>query len=408
MMTYIPENLASMNKDEIKEWIKGQIPMDEAYKMLTGIDPARKGNVSSTIGQGEDVNPSMSLDYEKNLFYCHRTGFGGDIFNLIAGKKNIPAHEFVQILETLKNYVLNRSHRQQNTGIFHVKANNSTAHLITKGIPKAWVYFKKAMEYGYPDNENIKRAIKQYMEPKYSHTGQDMTPLHDYTATQLGWCEISNALVIPYGLNGVEAMELVYFTFSGKQIGAYPFKTHRQHLAFQKLHTVNGDHSFFSGTDDRPKVDLKPWPAGIGSETPPLKNDLYVLGEQGREVVICEGVKDAITARFHGFFAVAHHGGAFQAYKLAQIHNLFFDADGKETGAYVYAILDSDEAGRTGARKLMAEFFGRKHKPIIVDIGFFGGRGTGYDLHDFFTSGIDAGRIYKLMYESRLEAGYPL
>lgn len=408
-MTNIPENLASMTQEQVTAWLKDEVLLCEAYKLVSGVDPKRKGNVSSTIGKGEDVNPSMSMNYEKNLFYCHRTGFGGDIFNLIAGKKNIPAYEFSQIVETLKNYVLNRSHRQQNTGILHVQTPEyNTAHLISKGIPRAWNYFKKAMEYGYPDNENIKRAIEQYMKPKYGSHNQDMTPLHDYTATQLGWCGMSNALVIPYGLNGVEAMELVYFTFSGKNIGAYPFSTHRSCTAFQKIHAVNGDHSFFSGTEDRPKVDLKPWPVGIGLETPPILDDLYEQGVQGRQVVICEGVKDAITARFHGMYAVAHHGGAFQAYKLAKLNNLFFDADGKETGAYVYAILDSDEAGRTGARKLVAEFFGRKHKPIIVDIGYFGGRGTGYDLHDFFTSGIDAGRIYKLMYESRLEAGYPL
>ena len=410
-MTHIPENLASMKIEELVEWLKRAIPLNEGFMLATGVDPCDglcpgtyQINVSSIYGEGEDKRPSMSLDLAKGLFYCHRTNFGGDIFNLIAGKKNIQGGEFVRIVESLKNYVIRRGHGQQQAiKTFHLPTatpqKQPTAHLISQGVPKAWKYFRMAMRAGYGANPKVRKAIEQYMGPTYHspHYGKTrhMGPLYDYTAHQLGWCEISNALVIPYGLNGVTAMELVFFAEGKKCIGAYPFKTHRAHLAFQKLHTVNGDHSFFSGTTDRIDVELKPWPAGIGLETPP----------KDHSILLCEGVKDAITARFNGFFAVAHHGGAYQTHKMAQLHNLFLDKDGNELPAYIYAMVDSDEAGRKGGRKLRAAFSGRKNKPVIVDLGCHGLWGHGFDLTEFFRRNHSDGNLMGHLWRARIKAG---
>lgn len=405
-MTHITESLANMGNAMTKEWLKQEIPINEAYEIITGVDPCKglrpgthEFNTNSIFGEGDDKKPSMSLNLDKGVFYCHRTGFGGDIFNLISGQRNIPPRDFAKIVKTLKNYVVNRRTGQHQSIKIPPSKAPTNNHLISKGMPKAWKYFKKSMEYGYGDNPKIKQAIELYMKPKHHRISDkdiDMGPLYDYTATLLGWCDISNALVIPYGLNGVDMMELVFFVDGNKQIGAYPFKTHRASPAFQKIHSINGDHSFFSGTEGRPDVDLKPWPAGIGLETPPAIESIYGTGTTGHEIVICEGVKDAIMARYHGFYSVAHHGGTNQLKKIYNIHNLFLDADGNERPTYTYICMDSDTAGELGARMCRKAFHGRQNLPYIVDVGHQATRGDGYDLHDFFTDGFtgDMLRLY--------------
>jgi hypothetical protein len=397
-----------MTQSQTKEWLKREIPIDEAYKIITGVDPCkglRSGthefNTHSIFGKGEDKRPSMSLNIEKGLFHCHRTGFGGDIFNLISGQRTIPPRDFAKIVKTLKSYVLNRRTGQHQTIKIKASEAPTTNHLISQGIPKAWKYFRASMRAGYGANPKIKQTIELYMKPKNHHISDkdiDMGPIHDYVATEFGWCDLSNALVIPYGLNGVEMMELVFFVDGNKNIGAYPFKTHRASQAFQKIHTVNGDHSFFSGTEGRPDVELKPWPAGIGLETPPAIDDIYGTGAQGHEIVICEGVKDAIMARYHGFYSVAHHGGTSQLKKISNVHNLFLDEDGTERPTYAYICMDSDPIGEKGAIMCRGAFRGRQNMPYIVDVGHQGTRGDGYDLHDFFTDGF-TGDMLKMYFK---------
>ena len=40
-MTHIPENLSSMTQRQAKEWLKREVPIDEAYKIITGVDPCK-------------------------------------------------------------------------------------------------------------------------------------------------------------------------------------------------------------------------------------------------------------------------------------------------------------------------------------------------------------------------------
>ena len=381
-----------------KKDISQIMPLSDIYAIISGMNPyvynERKDEeikVHSVYGEGVDETPSMFINNRKGRFYCHRSGFGGGAPEMVAGKKVEP-HELGTIRRMIEQWARNGgcpNDHYEWTPDGEIVPPKSTEHLILKGIPKAWNYFRIAMRYGYKRNPQIMLAIKRYMSPAISPDNPEevMPPIYDYVASQLGWCDLSNALVIPYGLNRVEMMELVFFVDGNKNIGAYPFSTHRQHLAFQKLHTVNGDHSFFSGTDDRPKVDLKPWPAGIGTETPPAIDDIYGTGAKGHEIVICEGVKDAIMARFHGFYAVAHHGGTNQLRKIYNVHNLFLDDDGNERVGYAYICMDSDPMGMEGARGCRGAFRQRKNIPYIVDVGHQATRGDGYDLHDFFTEG---------------------
>ena len=206
-MSSIPDDIARMTQSQIKEWLKREVPIDEAYKIITGVDPCkglRSGThevmVASIFGEGEDKKPSMSLNIKKGLFRCFRTGFGGDIFNLISGQRTIPPRDFVKIVKTLKSYVLNRRNGQPQTIKIPASEAPTTNHLISQGIPRAWKYFKASMRAGYGANPDIAKAIELWAKPRRYGCDTDMGPIHDYVATQLGWCDISNALVIPYGL----------------------------------------------------------------------------------------------------------------------------------------------------------------------------------------------------------------
>ena len=370
--------LRSQKKD-----ISQIMPLSEIYRIVSGLPPYLYNHINdheirahSIYGEGEDIEPSMFINNRKGRFYCHRTGFGGGAPELIAGRK-VPPHELGGIRRMIEQWARNGGcpgNHYDWTQDGEITEPQTTANLILNGVPKAWKYFRKAMEYGYPNNARIRDAIRCYLLPKVGTT-LDMGPLHDYLATQLGWCELSNALVIPYGLNEVTAMELVYWMPCGKKIVMYPLTHHRASEAFQKLHTVNGDHSFFSQTKDRPKVDVKPWPAGIGQ-----------VADVPNEIILCEGVKDALIARYHGFFSVAHHGGAAQAHKIAHVTNLFFDPknNSNRRPGHVYSIMDNDEAGREGAHKIRGEFKLINTDPVIVDIGQDDAFWKGFDLFDFF------------------------
>ena len=367
-----------------KKDISQIMPLSDIYAIISGMNPyvynERKDEeikVHSVYGEGVDETPSMFINNRKGRFYCHRSGFGGGAPEMVAGKKVEP-HELGTIRRMIEQWARNGgcpNDHYEWTPDGEIVPPKSTEHLILKGIPKAWNYFRIAMRYGYKRNPQIMLAIKRYMSPAISPDNPEevMPPIYDYVASQLGWCDLSNALVIPYGLNEVTALEMVYWMPCGKQIVMYPLNHHRSSEAFQKMHAINDNHSFFSGTKDRPQVMTKPWPAGIG-KTEDIPTD----------IIVCEGVKDALIARYHGFFSVAHHGGAMHTHKLETVKNLTDNKDGTERDGTLFIAMDNDEAGREGAYRVKAMFSERGPDPIIVDIANDEEHWVGFDLFNYF------------------------
>ena len=367
-----------------KKDISQIMPLSDIYAIISGMNPyvynERKDEeikVHSVYGEGIDETPSMFINNRKGRFYCHRSGFGGGAPEMVAGKKVEP-HELGTIRRMIEQWARNGgcpNDHYEWTPDGEIVPPKSTEHLILKGIPKAWNYFRIAMRYGYKRNPQIMLAIKRYMSPAIAPDNPEevMPPIYDYVASQLGWCDLSNALVIPYGLNEVTALEMVYWMPCGKQIVMYPLNHHRSSEAFQKMHAINDNHSFFSQTKDRPQVMTKPWPAGIG-KTEDIPTD----------IIVCEGVKDALIARYHGFFSVAHHGGAMHTHKLETVKNLTDNKDGTERDGTLFIAMDNDEAGREGAYRVKAMFSERGPDPIIVDIANDEEHWVGFDLFNYF------------------------
>ena len=367
-----------------KKDISQIMPLSDIYAIISGMNPyvynERKDEeikVHSVYGEGVDETPSMFINNRKGRFYCHRSGFGGGAPEMVAGKKVEP-HELGAIRRMIEQWARNGgcpNDHYEWTKDGEIVPPKSTEHLILKGIPKAWNYFRIAMQYGYKRNPQIMLAIKRYMSPAIAPDNPEevMPPIYDYVAQNFGWCDLSNALVIPYGLNGVTALEMVYWMPCGKKIVMYPLNHHRSSEAFQKMHAINDNHSFFSGTKDRPQVMTKPWPAGIGK-----------MEDIPTDIIVCEGVKDALIARYHGFFSVAHHGGAMHTHKLETVKNLADNKDGTERDGTLFIAMDNDEAGREGAYRVKAMFSERGPDPIIVDIANDEEHWVGFDLFNYF------------------------
>ena len=341
------------------------INIGELYEKLSG-NPVPNGiQVVVPSLWGDDKTPSMSINLQKGLFKCHKTGIKGDVFNMVMGTTHLHGNDFIKAKKKLG---LDGGHRPHNT--------TPKKEYKPWDYRHAWDHFKQSILDEYEaSNKQMLAILYRYLDPRKEYGYLRDTVEKIINHYNIGWDPITKSLAIPYISNGrVPYIDLVRYSYGQKLITAYPTRYHigsNQHLK------LNKKNERFTYAMEQKKLS-KHRIASTLSNTKPrdlLKN------KNGKPLLICEGFKDALTAHMHGFDAITAQGGATTT--ASYNNNEFLKNNLKNKDIYI--VYDCDESGRAGAKALHTLINAQyeANSVNIVDISPVC-TVSGEDLTDFF------------------------
>jgi DNA primase len=341
------------------------INIGELYAELSG-NPVPNGiQVVVPSLWGEDKTPSMSINLQKGLFKCHKTGIRGDIFNMVMGSSNLHGHDFIKAKKRLG---LDGGHRPANT--------TPKKDYTPWDYRHVWDYFKQSIMDAYEaDNKQMLAILYRYLDPRKEYGYLRDTVKEIITHYNIGWDSITKSLAIPYISGGqVSYIDLIRYSYDKKLITAYPTKYHAGSNKHLKLNQNN--ERFLYAMDEKRLSKHR-----IASTLRNTRPRDMLRNKNGKPLLICEGFKDALTAYMHGFDAITAQGGAttLTSYK----DNEFLKNNLKNKNIYI--VYDCDESGRAGAKALNALIKTQyeANSVNIVDISPVCTL-SGEDLTDFF------------------------
>ena len=327
----------------------------EVYEALSGVQVKNKSKqvtVKSLFTR--DTTPSMAINRDKNVFYCHSTGIGGNAFNLIQGKKHLSGTEFLQAKEKIES-------------LFGVKLlpktpktpKPRTAHGTNSNYFRIWTHLHQKAQ------EEFKNKNKRLYGVLYAWLGFNDPELIKHMIQNIGWCDITHSIAIPYHLNRghVTHIDLVRYAYDKKKILSYPTPRHRENEAHQ---TLNYDNDGFNIVEKESKSDYR------------LSVHVYD-NRPDTPILICEGVKDALTANFCGYNSVACHGGASSIKSYVNNHYFRLLVNNRD----VYILYDSDATGLRGSQTLRI-VINQYYLPNRCKILRLSSNAKGYDITDLY------------------------
>ena len=330
----------------------------EVYEALSGVPIKSKSNqitVKSLFTR--DTTPSMAINRDKNVFYCHATGIGGNAFNLIQGKKHLSSIEFIQAKEKIES-------------LFNIKLlpktpkppKTRTAQGTNSNYIRIWTHLNQKAQ------EEFKNKNKRLYGVLCSWLGFNDPDLIKHVIKHIGWCDITHSIAIPYHLNRghVTHIDLVRYAWNKKKILAYPTPQHRENEAHQ---TLNYDNDGFNMVEKESKSDYR-----LSVNMNDNRPDTPIL--------ICEGVKDALTANFCGYNTVSCHGGAYSV--KSYINNPYFRL--LINNRDIYILYDNDSTGLRGSQTLKI-VINQYYLPNTCKILTLSGNKKGYDITDLYRDG---------------------
>ena len=322
----------------MKRDLKDFVNILDLYDRLSGTQTDRsKSQVYVKSLFDSDTTPSMSINAEKGVFKCHKTGIQGDIYNMAYGDSN-PIDEFRAVKEYIADmFSIDLLDLREYGQLQEKRSYIDNTNYVSWDFSNVWTNFNALMDLAYH------RPDKRLWAILHRWLGNYETPipkaLVKSVALSIGWDPITNSLAIPY-FDGdkVSYIELVRYSYGKKVIQAYPTKFHLQSDAHIEMNQSND--GFMDALEKK----------RLSSDRICLyKRSIKTIDiKQEHRVLICEGVKDALIASCHGFVSVACHGGAkaLSSYKNNRV--LRYDLEDKD----VCIIYDNDQSGRDGAKAL--------------------------------------------------------
>jgi DNA primase len=308
------------------------INIGELYSQLSGNSVPHGIQVVVPSLWGDDKTPSMSINIQKGLFKCHKTGIKGDIFNMVMGSTHLHGNDFI---EAKKKLGLDGGHRPANTTPQKEYRPWDYRHV--------WDYFKQSILDSYEaNNKQMLAILYRYIDPRKEYGFLRDTVEKIINHYNIGWDPITKSLAIPYISNGrVSYIDLIRYSYDKKLITAYPTK---YHVGSNEHFRLNKKNERFTYAMDEKRLS-KYRIASTLSNTKPrdlLKN------KNGKPLLICEGFKDALTAYMHGFDAITAQGGATTLTSYSNNEFLKNNLKNKD----IYIVYDCDDSGRNGAKAL--------------------------------------------------------
>jgi hypothetical protein len=367
------------------------IEIKELYQKLGGEKVIGDGQIMVRSLWREDKKPSMSMNTHNNEFNDKVSGISGGILNMAIGKSGkLTRPDLFEASRKIKElFGLGPQSRLEIT----VKKQPLKAHPEWQSwdLTRAWHGLRNNFVNAFHgDNQLlIKGLLRRYFgdmpEKEIGHFASNYNI--GFTQFYIG-TRLIDALAIPYThLGRVTYIDLISFDNDQKYIVAYPLEHHRKHKEHIKLNKGNIDfdspksHKVFSkfriaSSFFDPELNSF---ANANNQSngnfSPFDNDRL-----GDNLLICEGVKDAMIATRKGLNAITFQGGAMT-------HVSFNDSEFLKLlrkRSSIGICFDNDEPGRTGAMELKTLLSSKGIQNVnIVDLSDVC-RLKGEDLADYF------------------------
>lgn len=353
-----------MNK-EIKELrlyknLKGNPDAFKAvYRAISGLD-IPNGKTQQTVHSPfkEDRNPSMSVNLSVPKFSCKTSGIKGNIFNLFLGRSNLSKAEVFNSVIPIHNLIGGHYFTSEDLGV-KKEPVKTYPEWQSWDLTRAWHGLRDNFVNAFHGDKQslIKGLLQRYFgditEKEIGHfaSNYNIGFTQFYTGTRL-----INAVAIPYiHLGRVTYIDLISFDDRQKYIVAYPLEHHRKHKEHIELNKGNVDFelperqnvfSRFRIASSFFDPELNSFVGATNQSNgnfSPFDNDRL-----GDNLLICEGVKDAMIATKNGLNAIAFQGGARTLFSFNDIEFIRLLKKRSSIGI----CFDNDEPGKIGATEL--------------------------------------------------------
>jgi hypothetical protein len=307
----------------------------------------------------EDKKPSMSMNTHDNEFNDKTAGISGGILNMAIGKSGkLTRPDLFEASRKIKElFGLEPQFRLEKT----VKKQPLKIHPEWQSwdLTRAWHGLRRNFVDTFHSHKQslIKGLLQRYFgdmpEKEIGHfaSNYNMGFTQFYAGTRL-----INALAIPYiHLGRVTYIDLISFDHNQKYIVAYPLEHHRKHKDHIELNKGNIDfespksHKVFSSFRIASSF-FDPEMNRFSNANNQSNGNFSPFNSDrlGENLLICEGVKDAIIATKHGLNAIAFQGGAmthvsFNDYEFLKL---------LKKRSSIGICFDNDEPGKIGAMEL--------------------------------------------------------
>jgi DNA primase len=291
-----------------------------SVRNLTKIDDEYSFSCPFPEHKRGDQRPSSSINQTTGQYHCFGCGRSGSLITFVAEMEGVHYTEAIRYI------------REAFSGAFRTPRSSICEELERLTKPKQKIekreylddvylsLFRVDWDYvysAYIDHEDVPRILRYPFERGFS--------LQTVQEWELGYDKISDRLTIP-----IRDIKGRLVGFKGRTVNK-----------FEKIKYLSvGD-----------KKSVK-----YGFKTTTLSDHVFGLDSATKSVIVCEGEFDAISLRQKGFTGSVALGGSDPS--KAQTKLL------KKTADEVYILLDPDEAGRKGARKLARNL--AVHLPVRI------------------------------------------
>jgi len=300
------------------------------------LKPHGQGHLAGKCPFHEDSTPSFVVTPGKNLFHCLGCGAGGSVIDFVMKHDGLSFRHAVEVLRAGQASAL-------------VAGSSPTKKGTIPKLPPPVAFDA--------DDRTLMRQVMDYYQERLQQTPAAL----EYLKRR--------------GVGSPEAVATFQVGFADRTLGLrLPTKQRlagaeiRERLTKLGLYRKTG-HEHFNGCVVFPLLDAQGEIAGlygrkiIEQQTPGLAKHLYLPGPrrgiwnpaalQSREVILCEGVIDALTFWEHGFKNVT------TAYGVEGFSEELEEALIAAKVERVWIAFDRDKAGEMGAEKVAARLMAR-------------------------------------------------
>lgn len=337
-------------KDEILRRVKTEIDLVGLIQ-AEGIELTKKGkDLVGLCPFHDDKDPSLVVTPKKNLWHClGACGIGGGVIDWTMKTQGVDFKEAVSILAGKLNGKPSPAIVANLTSLPDKNATHP-AQPETPAIPKDQKLLKRVMDYYHERLKETPEAL-DYLKTR------GLIHLDLVETFQIGYCDRSLASILPR--TGSE---------EGKKI--------RNRLKETGLYKPKGGHELFNGCLTVPIMDSENNITEIYGRR--IKDDrrlashLYLPGAhkgvfnlkafQGRELILCESIIDALSFWVHGFENVT---ALYGTEGFTNDHKILLTTQGINR---VILALDNDKAGNRSSVRIGRELFEIGLEPFKVHL----------------------------------------
>lgn len=333
-------NANSLSKDIILEHTN----CNDIYTKFLGLNDFPTGNISSPFS--DDKNPSFKV-WKNGSFKCNSSGKQGDVWQFVADIKQLDSKtQFKEVLQLIATEMNIQLENYCNTTEVKPKTTQKATNTSNTAVATT-------LENNCNDENNIiaieKTASKLSVE------------VREFTELDLAYWK--NLGVEKTVLEKYKVQSISSYTWTSKK----PFYTKKESVAF----AFELDGNFKLYIPAQTEIGIKK------NVLPPFPSDkIFGLEQLGTEkiknLIICEGEKDAIVANSRGFNTVTFGSGSIHS-KQENIKQL------QSLCSTLFVCFDADPTGITGMQNLI------KSNPKIIQLSLpKNEKIKGYDITDYF------------------------